>query len=660
MWGSEAMKRFVPFIAFLALVALVGCSGDSPSAPPAPTVAPVTWAISQLTVSDSGPYVGTVILVEATVTKDGSAAPDGTTVTFEATGGIFSSGSNSASVVSSGGSASVAYLASTAGTYQIRAIAGGASRVVSVAYRDRAVTDQLQLYDINPRRGSYAGGEEAVITGKGITAPVEVYFDLAGTPYQAIVANVTESEPLSADGSISVVTPAFTGADNSIEQSADVRVITGAGTGTQQSDTLTQAFALLPSLGPTIFGLSPNSGRSSGGEVVNVLGQGFGSVATDLAVSFVDPDGVAKLATVLAVSPDGTQIQVETPQFSTVPLEEDVLYDVNVSTINGGTRLNDAFIVLADEPQPDITSISPTAGPLDGGTLVTIFGKGFQIPMQVKFGERTALDVNVFNDTTPADNDRITCVTPDYSTVGDVVPVTVDVLVTNMTSGKSDKLDGAFTYGDPLFITGNTPSEGVPGDLIIIYGSGFEDPLQVTLGGNPLNVVNVSGTELVVQIPTDWEPTCGDSNGTFTVTLLRTNQTATGGNFSILGNTPLVLSVSPVILAENSFGDLDPDSLTIIGQYFADDVQVALGGYIVPSSNVSVTSDTAIEVSNLPDTTGLGIVFDTTSSGCTVAGEIRDLPTAVNVTVTNFPGSCADTLTAAFIVEPYDQACHDP
>jgi hypothetical protein len=243
------MKRFVPFIALLALVALVGCSADSPSAKPVPTVVPESWGISSLTASDTGPYVGTVILVEAAVTKNGAAAPDTETVTFQATGGAFSSGSTEASVNVSGGTASVAYFSDVAGTFEVRALFKGVSSVITITYRDRAVTDELQLFDVNPRRGSYAGGEEVLITGKGILAPVEVYFDVAGVAYQAIVAAVSESRPPSDPGSVTVVTPNFTGADTSIEQAADVRVIVGAGTGSAQSDTLTSAYVLLPSLG---------------------------------------------------------------------------------------------------------------------------------------------------------------------------------------------------------------------------------------------------------------------------------------------------------------------------------------------------------------------------------------------------------------------------
>ncbi len=199
----------------------------------------------------------------------------------------------------------------------------GASRQITVEYEDRATSDELQLYGISPRRGSYGGGEEAVITGKGILSPVDVFFDLNGQSFQAIVAAVVESDPPSEDGSVTVITPAFTGENSSIQQAADVRVIANAGTGSQESDTLGQAFVLLPGGGPIVFGLSPSSGSSSGGETVNVLGQGFGTVASDIIVSFTDESGVVRLAPVLAVAPDGSQIQIETPLFSTIPLEQD-------------------------------------------------------------------------------------------------------------------------------------------------------------------------------------------------------------------------------------------------------------------------------------------------------------------------------------------------
>ena len=81
------MKRFIPYIALLALVVMAGCSADSPRANPAPTVVPEAWSVSSLTASSTAPFVGTVILVEATATVNGAAVPDDTTVAFDASGG---------------------------------------------------------------------------------------------------------------------------------------------------------------------------------------------------------------------------------------------------------------------------------------------------------------------------------------------------------------------------------------------------------------------------------------------------------------------------------------------------------------------------------------------------------------------------------------------
>jgi hypothetical protein len=655
------MKRFYPYLVLLTIVALVGCAGDSSRPRSVPTVAPDAWNIAALEASSSGPFVNTVILIEATVTRNGSPAPDGTVVTFEATAGAFSSGVLEANVLTEGGSASVAYVATEAGDYPIRARVQDVSRTITVSYRDRATTDELQIFGISPRRGSYQGGEEVSITGKGILAPVEVFFDLEGSSYQAIVAAIVESDPPGEEGSVTVITPAFTGANSSVQQAADVRVIANAGTGAEDTDTLPEAFVLVPGGGPIIYGLSPASGRSSGGEVVNVLGQGFGTVASDISVSFTDDEGAVRLATVLSVAPDGSQIQVETPLFSTIPLTEDRPQDVSVATLDGGTSLEDAFIVLADNPVPNITSISPTAGPLDGGTQVTIFGNGFQVPMQVFFGSLEATDVNVFDDTTPANQDRITCISPDYSQQGATPPVAVQVTVRNSNSGNQDTFS-SFTYGDPLYITGNTPAEGRAGDLVIIYGSGFEDPLQVHFppgSGQQLEVVSVSGTELVIRIPDELGTACADTAGAFEVILLESNQRTQGGNFTIRGNSPLVTSVDPIIFQETAVGNLDPESMTINGLYFSEASQVVIGNLSVLSTNVTVESENSIDV-DLAGVDVSDIVFEFNQGPCTTPlgdpGQ-QNVATPVDVSVVSFPGACADRLVGAIVIEPDDTTC---
>jgi hypothetical protein len=682
------MKRFIPYIALMTLIVVVGCSGDSPRAKPAPTVVPDSWSIVSLTVSDTSPYVGAPILVEAEVTVNGAAAPDGTTVKFSASGPGQSYGftqgtltkadialSKEASVVTEDGFASVLFLVAqsddASGSYLIQAQVRDAVRQVSVSYVGRPSTDALQLYSINPNRGSYAGGQVSTILGKGILAPVEVYFDLNGIAYPAQIVEVVDSAPEASDiGSITVVTPTFSGADSSIEQAADVRV-NSLGSGVPDSDTLPQAFHLLPGLGLNVYGVVPNSGRAAGGEIVTVLGQGFGSNPADLTVSFIwsatdpnnpeDTDQVV-FGRVLSVDSEGTQIQVETPRFfgSAAPPNVDVVTDVKVSGATGTATAFRSFVVIAENPTPAIASISPIAGPFDGGTLVTIFGSGFRAPMQVTFGDLTALDVNVFDDTTPANNDRIECVTPDYSQQDVVPPFAADVTVTNVTSGQTDTLPGAFTFGDPLYITGNSPVEGGLGDLVIIYGSGFEDPLQVFLGNDLMELVSVSGTELVVRVPDDLATQCSGRSASFRVVLLESGLEASGGNFTISGNTPTVLSVSPVILQEDGAvpSNVVPDAVTIIGQGFSDEVLVNIGTFVVPSTDVDRTSSTTIDVQNIPGPGDLGVSFNTSpcTTGTGQTGQ-RLAATPVEVTVTNFPGNCPDSLPGAIVVEPFDTTC---
>ncbi len=624
------------------------------------------------------------------MTKNGSPAPDGTIVEMSSAGPGslfgFTQGTltkadivveKDGSVVTEDGGATLFFIAADdpalsndepAGTYVIQAQVGSAVKQVSVNYLPVTAGESLVLTSINPDRGPYTGGQVVTIFGVNIEAPAEVYFLLNGRPYQGTVINVEEGF----DGWITVVTPAFTGEDSSIQQATDVRVKIAPGSSKEQIGRLEDGYILLPAAqttAPIIFGVSPTSGRSSGGEVVNILGQALGTTTTNTTVEFVDEDGFRRTATVISAAADGSQLQVETPRFSTLPLDVDRPQSVAVSTTNGTGTLEQAFLVLADNPQPEITSISPTAGPLDGGTLLTIFGHGFQIPMQVFVGGLEAIDVNIFNDNTPADQDRITCVTPDYSQQGDVPPVGVDVRVVNSNSGASATSPIQFSYGDPFFISGNSPARGGPGDLVIIYGSGFEDPLQVFLelvggggGGtdtiSQVEVVSVSGTEIVVRVPDYWVSVCGVTDWQFKVVLLEGDELeASGGAFKIVGNQPWVLSVDPIIIPETSLG-LPGTDLTITGQFFANDLLVSIGSYIAQSGDVTVESDTRILVEDLPDVDELGIFFD--GIPCTTGGGapgLRQTSTPVDVSVTNFPGECIDTLAGAIVIEPVSTVC---
>ncbi len=646
------MRRTSLCLALFGLVVLTSCSGSSPTAKPVPTVVPATWSITSLSASSSSPYVGNAVQLDAVVTKDGSPAPNGTVVEFLASGGgFYSSSGTSASVTTDGGTASALFLADTAGAYTIQARVQNVTRAVTVTYQGAPAGGALQIFQpLQPNRGSYDGGETVVLNGTGITAPVDVTFTVNGQSFPAVLQQIDAGD--GGTGSITILTPYISGQDlRSEEREADVTVSVAVGTSKEQTQVLPNAFTFLPPAGsPTLYGVQPESGRARGGEDVTLLGSNL--AGTDSVTFTFRSQNLT--AQILSVAADGHQVLVTTPRFSVQPLETSEMAGVRLSTADGGSaELADAFLVLPDEPTPEIASLSPIAGPLDGGTLVTIFGSGFQMPLQVKFGNLTATEVNLFDDQSMADNDRITCLSPDYTQQGQTPPVAVDVNVTNSLSGKTSN-NATFTYGDLLYITGNSPGEGTLADDIRIFGSGFSDPLQVffTNGNRQLDPISVSGTQLLVRFPPETAPSCNDLNGQFQVTLIDSqNLTATGGNYTLLGNSPLITSVDPVYVGVGSY-------FTIHGSNFADNLFVEINNSRLGSEYVDVVDEHTIEVQNIPGLDVLGITFEQTA--CTAPGGVpgtRQTQTAVPVSVINLPGSCINTLPGALVFSPTSTDC---
>jgi hypothetical protein len=654
------MKKLVYSIALFGLVVLTACSGDSPTAQPVPTVVPDEWAISSLTVSDPTPDIGATVLVEALVQKNGVDAPNGTAVEFLASGGQFVNGTTEASVSTVSGRAAVQFTAAVSGNYVIQARVRAVTRQVTVSYRDPDVDEELVIdLPLVPDVGAFDGGETVYLRGTGVRSPVEVTFDVQGVLFLAAIVEVLESDPLSAPGQIKITTPAITGIDRTQDQVADVIVKRGVGTATEQMITLPSAFTFLagvePPTAPVIYGLDPAYGQRLGGDQVTVFGRNL-DIATSATFTF---RGSPLAAQILSASPDGLQMLISTPRFSATAMEQSEFADFSLDSPAGPSNVfTQAFLVIADDPTPEIASISPIAGPLGGGTLVSIFGSGFHVPVQVRFGNLTATDVNVIDDNTPADQDVITCLSPDYSQQGQVPPVTVDVTVTNMTSGRTSNAR-QFIYGDSLFISGNSPTEGWPGDQVVIYGAGFEDPLQVFFGPDELDVQSVSGTEILVRFPTDLAVSCSDRTGTFRVRLIESNQEATGGTFILRGNQPTVLDVEPTFVQADETGNyVSPSDITISGADFSDTLLVEINAFVMASSAVTVVDETTIEVTGIPAPNDFGLVFDTTP--CLTDDGLQGLrkaPTPVNVSVVNLPGNCRDTLAGGLIYEPGDDTC---
>ena len=253
--------------------------------------------------------------------------------------------------------------------------------------------------------GSTVGGEAETIAGTGFTNAVTVAFGAASVPFTVVD-----------DTTITVATPpdAVT-ADTTV----DVTVASSEGTSaTSPADQFTYSL-------PQVTGLSVSAGPTSGGTPVTVTGVGFlGATAVDFG-----PLAAAAFNVV-----DDTTITATT---AGDPTSADQTVDVSVTSAagTGSASPADQFTFIV---QPTITLISPSAGPLGGGTPVTITGSGFSGATSVDFGGIPAYGL-------PTSDTSITVTAPAGETAE-----AVDLTITTIGGTSARSSADQFTYGQPV------------------------------------------------------------------------------------------------------------------------------------------------------------------------------------------------------------------
>ncbi|HWN10825.1 MAG TPA: IPT/TIG domain-containing protein [Pyrinomonadaceae bacterium] len=162
---------------------------------------------------------------------------------------------------------------------------------------------------------------------------------------------------------------------------------------------------------------------------------------------------------------------------------------VVVRDANGAEATSARNVIIANT---EITSISPTRGPVAGNTLVNIFGKGFAPGCNVKFGNSDGLNTLVLGST------QIQASTPSG------VAGPIDVKVKN-TGVPGATLSNGFTYDPPVgpMISSINPSRGpVTGNTAVtIAGANFDPQVNVKFGEIDGVITQKSANQIVVNSP---------------------------------------------------------------------------------------------------------------------------------------------------------------
>ncbi len=401
-----------------------------------------------------------------------------------------------------------------------------------------------------------------------------------------------------------------------------------------------------PNTTPTITRVEPAIGRPSGGETIRIIGTNF---RTPVRVLFNTGGAQSVEATVVAVTP--TTIDVITPGVNLV-VGQELAADIIVLTEAGTAAeqrvvLTDAFTYRNERLTPQISTATPNSGPVTGGTTVTIFGDGFQAPVQVLFGAAEARVISV-------DFSKILVESPagrDTSDNGSgAVTGPVAITVRNINSQTEDSLDSGFRYVNKVQITavgpGGSPFTG--GQRVEIDGTGFVGPVVINVrtseGDIGLLPISVSGTKIIAITPAIDIDNCEDVSGELVVTNIVNGDQATGPLFTFFVTSPLITNVSPSAVepGENVF-------ITVANAQ-AGVVRVELGERAVFPSSVTFDETTGIAVYTVP----VPLNFEFPTEPCSIAGVEgeREIPFQVDVVYTNASTDCTDTATEALTIEP--------
>lgn len=320
------------------------------------------------------------------------------------------------------------------------------------------------ITSVSPNNGPTTGFTPITITGSNFTGT-----KTSGVVLVTVGGTAATGVTVVNDTTITALTPA------GVVGPADVVLYAPYGastTGTGAFTYTTPPPGATPA--PTVTSISPNSGSTNGGTAVTITGANFVTGSSSVTIGGNPATGVT------VVNP--TTITAITPAHAAGAT------DVIVITPNGGGVGTGLYTYVV--PTPTVTSISPSSGPVVGGTFVTITGSNFVTGgTTVTFGGNAAVGMTVVNSTT------ITASTPAHAAGA------VSVVVT--TAGGSNST--TFTYIQPApTVTSISPDTGptTGGTIVTITGTNLNGATAVKFGANnATSFTFVSATQITATSP---------------------------------------------------------------------------------------------------------------------------------------------------------------
>jgi hypothetical protein len=228
---------------------------------------------------------------------------------------------------------------------------------------------------------------------------------------------------------------------------------------------------------PTVTGLSPNGGPTSGGTTVTLSGEDFAGVTgVDFGAIQAPFSYDSATQTLTATSPSSSR---RGPAI------------VTVTTGNGTSAA--LAVASFDYFGPSVSAVVPPAGTPLGGTSVVINGGGFSGATAVHFGTAEAASFTVIGP------DSISAVSPPEPGGNQVV----DVTVTTSVATSPDFAPDHFVYTLDPFIQAITPDSGTTrGDTpVMVSGANFTGIQAVYFGRQPARFMVEGPDEIMAVSP---------------------------------------------------------------------------------------------------------------------------------------------------------------